>query len=148
MFPLLYQLKNIYLLFFFFFFISRLVLKCKICMFMLLSSGPIYDIQIKTYSSPSKTLLMWKVQDSLKGRWGGKPQQEPLKGQFLLLTAGPCTLTLVILVFYQHVWHRCCCCFVFKNLIVHVGVRWVVLALWCSTEGLNTPQAPRSQVGV
>lgn len=53
-------------------------------MFMLLSSGPIYDIQIKTYSSPSKTLLMWKVQDSLKGRWGGKPQQEPLKGQFLL----------------------------------------------------------------
>lgn len=101
--------------------------------------------QIKTYSSPLKTLLMWK--DSLKGRWGGKPQQEPLKGQFLLLTAGPCTLTLIILVFYLHVWHHCCCCFVFKNLIVHISVRWAVLALWRSTEGLNTPQAPRSQVG-
>lgn len=125
-------------------------MKCKFCTFVLffyVSSGPIYDIQIKTYSFPSKTLLMWKVQDSLKGRWGGKPQQEPLKGQFLLLTAGPCTLTLIILVFYLHVWHRCCCCFVFTNLIVHVSLRWAVLALWCSTEGLNTPRAPRSQVG-
>lgn len=90
---------------------------------------------------------MWKVQESLKGRWGGKPQQEPLKGQLLLLT-----VALINLVFYLHVWHRCCCCFVFKNLIVHVGVRFspytkALLALWCSTEGLNTPQAPRSQVG-
>lgn len=60
---------------------------------------------------------------------GNKPQQEPLQGRFLLLTAGLRTLTSSLCFIYI----RCSAVIVVvvvffkKNLLVHVTVRWVYL---------------------
>lgn len=106
-----------------------------------MSSGSTDGRQIKIYSSTEKVLVTAESSRQSQGQTGGT---SPNKGQFLL-TAG--VRAHIIFVLYPHCTAAVVVLF-FRNLIVHVSVRWVVLALWCSTEGLNTPQAPRSQVGV